>query len=106
MDIEIQNEYYEKEFTNNKDRISVIPSIFKREEPTMAPSKNIISYQSGLHRSLGCSLGSGETQFKYEHEITESARKLSELKYKGHISDYLVKLKDLYRKFESAEQAF
>jgi hypothetical protein len=47
-----------------------------------------------------------ETQFNNEHEITESARKLRDLKYKGHVSDYLVKLKDLNRKVESAGQVF
>jgi hypothetical protein len=43
-------------------------------------------------------------QFKNKYEITESVGKLTELKYKGHISDYLVKLKDLNRRVESAGQ--
>jgi hypothetical protein len=76
------------------------------ESPTMAPSKNKIPNQSSPNGSLGRILANYGNAVKNKHEITESARQLSELKYKGHISDYLVKLKDLNHKVESARQVF
>jgi hypothetical protein len=47
-----------------------------------------------------------ETQFKNKHEVRVSTRTLSELKYKCHISDYLVKLKDLICEVELAGYIF
>jgi hypothetical protein len=41
-----------------------------------------------------------DTQFKNEHNITKRIQKMRELKSKGYISDYLVKLKDLDKKIE------
>jgi hypothetical protein len=45
-------------------------------------------------------------QLQTQHKITENARKLRELKYKVHISDYLVRLKDLTYTVESGGQVF
>jgi hypothetical protein len=47
-----------------------------------------------------------ETHVKNEHEITDRDRKPRELKSYGHISDYLVKLKDINCKVEFPEQVF
>jgi hypothetical protein len=47
-----------------------------------------------------------DAQFKNEHEIAENCRKMRELRYKGHSSDYLVKLQDLNRQVGSAGQVF
>jgi hypothetical protein len=106
MDVEIHFEYYEQEFANEKDRISWIGSILKGNAQRwhQARIKSLTSQR--LTNNWGAYWQAAETQFKNEHEITESARKLRELKYKGHFSDYLVKLKDLNRKLESAGQVF
>jgi hypothetical protein len=106
MDVEIHFEYYEQEFTNEKDRISWIGSILKEKAQRwhQARIKSLTSQR--LPDNWGAYWQAVETQFKNEHEITESALKLRGLKYKGHISDYLVKLKDLNRKVESAGEVF
>jgi hypothetical protein len=55
---------------------------------------------------LGYILAAAEFQFKNKHEITESLRKLGEPKYEGHISDYVVTLRDLNHKVKSGRQVF
>jgi hypothetical protein len=104
MDVEIHFEYYKQAFANEKDRISWIGSILKGKalQWHQARIKSLTSHC--LTDNWGAYWQAAETQFKSEHEITEIARKLRELKYKGHISDYLVKLKDLNRKVEVVVQ--
>jgi hypothetical protein len=44
-------------------------------------------------------------QFWYEYEVTQASQKMTDLRYKGDISDYLVTPKDLNRRVNSAGQA-
>jgi hypothetical protein len=62
---------------------------------TQYVDQNLIAYWAATH-----------IQFQNIYEITESARKISSLNYKGHISKYLMKLGDLTRSVKCTGQIF
>jgi hypothetical protein len=106
MYVAIHFEYYQQQFANEKDRISWIGHILKGKARRWQQARIKSLTSQRLTDNWGAYWQAAETQLKNEHKITVSGRKLRELKYKGHISDYLVKLKDLNGNVESAGQVF
>jgi hypothetical protein len=97
-------EYYKQEFGTEKDRNSLIGTILKEKALQWHQARIQSLTSQHLTDNWRAYWQAAEMQFNNGHEITESAQKLRELNYKGHISDYLVKLNDLNRKVESTGQ--
>jgi Leu/Phe-tRNA-protein transferase len=47
-----------------------------------------------------------DTQFQNEHKVLEGSQKMQDLGYKGHISNYLVTLKDHIQHVNASGQTF
>jgi hypothetical protein len=106
QEVESYFQYYRKEFTVETDKISWIEGILKEKALHWHQARVKAMATQHLDDNWTAYWAAADVQFKNEHEITESARKMRSLKYKGHISDYLVKLRDLNRRVECTGQIF
>jgi hypothetical protein len=95
MEVESYFRYFKLEFSNEEDRISWIKGILKNKALRWHQARVKALRSQKLVDNWEAYWAAADGQFHNKYETTENARKIRELKYKGHISDYLVKLRDL-----------
>jgi hypothetical protein len=106
QEVESYSQYYRQVFTVETDNISWIEGILKEKDLRWHWASVKAMATQHLDDNWTAYWPAADVQFKNEHEITESAQKMRSLKYMGHISDYLVKLRDLNRRVKSTGQIF
>jgi hypothetical protein len=105
-EVESYFDYYEKEFLKGSDKIAWIEGILSRKPLCwhQARRRGLAEYRT--LDNWNAYWEAAVAQFRNKHEITECSQKIRHLRYKGDISDYLVKLRDLNRKVRLSGQYF
>jgi hypothetical protein len=91
-------------FTAETDKISCIEGILKEIAIHWHQARVKAMATQHLDDNWSANWTAGDIPFNNDDEITRSAHTMRCLKYKGHISYYLIKLRDLNRRVECTVQ--